>query len=215
MPLSPGRYSLRLTISEETQAKLRRAHDLLAPAVPPGDTAAVLDRALTLLLAQLERRKYAALRPRSQERQSRPARRRASRRATPAAAIRNVPTEEPAAVAVAVPAAPMAAAPAPAAGAAPATTRRPSHTRYIPAAVRREVWQREGGRCAYVAPNGTRCGQTAGLQFHHTLPVADGGAATARLISLRCRDHHAWETRRWFGEEVARYRGHDRGGGAG
>jgi hypothetical protein len=118
---------------------------------------------------------------------------------------------EPAAAAAASPAAVRAApaTPAPAA-AAQERTRRTLNDRYVPAAVRREVWQREGGRCGYVAPDGHRCAQTAGLEFHHTLPVADGGAATARLISLRCRDHHAWETRRWFGEEVARYRGHDR-----
>jgi hypothetical protein len=59
-PTSPTRYSLRVTISEETADKLRRAQALLAHALPTADAAVVLDRALTLLLAQLERRKAGA-----------------------------------------------------------------------------------------------------------------------------------------------------------
>src|SRR5690606_13653310 len=30
--------------------------------------------------------------------------------------------------------------------------------RYVPASVKREVWRRDQGRCAFVAPDGTRCG---------------------------------------------------------
>jgi hypothetical protein len=43
----------------ETCAKLRRAQDLLRHAVPTGDTATVVDRALTLLIQDLERKKFA------------------------------------------------------------------------------------------------------------------------------------------------------------
>jgi hypothetical protein len=60
-PLSPARYSLHVTISEETRDKLRRAQDLLQHTLPAADPAAVLDRALTLLVEHLERRKFAAL----------------------------------------------------------------------------------------------------------------------------------------------------------
>ncbi len=59
-PLTPTRYSLRVTISEETERKLRRAQDLPGHAVPTADLAEVLDRALTALLEQLERTKFAA-----------------------------------------------------------------------------------------------------------------------------------------------------------
>jgi hypothetical protein len=61
-PLAGDRYLLRVTISAETYARLRRAQDLLAHTVPNGDTAAVLDRALILLVGQLERTKFAAVR---------------------------------------------------------------------------------------------------------------------------------------------------------
>lgn len=59
-PLAPERYEVRFTASAETCAKLKRAQDLLRHAVPSGDTAAIVDRALTLLVADLERRKFAA-----------------------------------------------------------------------------------------------------------------------------------------------------------
>jgi hypothetical protein len=65
-PLAPERYEVRFTASAETCAKLRRAQDLLRHAVPTGDTATVVDRALTLLIEDLERKKFAITdRPRS------------------------------------------------------------------------------------------------------------------------------------------------------
>jgi hypothetical protein len=59
-PLSPDRYRIQLTIGGETLEKLRRAQDLLRHAVPSGEEAVVIDRALTALLADLDRKKLAA-----------------------------------------------------------------------------------------------------------------------------------------------------------
>ena len=70
-------------------------------------------------------------------------------------------------------------------------------SRAIPAAVRRAVWQRDGGRCAFVGSEG-QCGETGFLEFHHVLPFADGGAATVNNIQLRCRAHNAYEAEQWF-----------------
>jgi len=65
-PLSPGRYEVRFTASAETCEKLRLAQDLLRHALPTGDPAEIIDRALTLLLADLARKKFAATdRPRA------------------------------------------------------------------------------------------------------------------------------------------------------
>jgi hypothetical protein len=65
-PLSPDRYRIQLTISGETLEKLRRAQDLLRHSIPSGDEAAVIDRALMALLADLDRKKFAATdRPRT------------------------------------------------------------------------------------------------------------------------------------------------------
>ena len=57
--LAPDRYRVQLTISRETHDKLRRVQDLLRHVIPTGDAAEIFDRALTLLLADLERRRYA------------------------------------------------------------------------------------------------------------------------------------------------------------
>jgi 5-methylcytosine-specific restriction endonuclease McrA len=148
-PLAPARYVVKLTISEQTHEKLRRAQSLLRHAVPDGNVAEVLDRALTVLLRDLERAKAAmTARPRA----GRPVRR---------------------------------------------------HSRYIPAAVRREVWQRDSGRCAFIGPEG-RCGEAAFVEFHHRVPFADGGPPTAANLELRCTAHNRHEADRWFGPMMAR-----------
>jgi 5-methylcytosine-specific restriction endonuclease McrA len=65
-PLAAERYEIRFTASTETLKKLRAAQDLLRHAVPSGDLADVFDRALTLLVADLTRKKFAATsRPRT------------------------------------------------------------------------------------------------------------------------------------------------------
>ena len=70
-PLAPARYEIRFTASAETREKLREAQDLLGHAIPSGDLAQVFDRALTLLVADLSRRKFAATgRPRRSRGQS-------------------------------------------------------------------------------------------------------------------------------------------------
>jgi len=58
-PLAPRRFGMQVTISEQTHEKLRRAQELLSHAVPGGDIAQVLDRALDALIEQLEKRRYA------------------------------------------------------------------------------------------------------------------------------------------------------------
>jgi hypothetical protein len=142
--LTVDSYKLQVTISRDTYEKLRRAQDLLRHANPSGDLATLLDRAVSLLLADLERRRYAAT-------------------------------------------------PAPRASATGT-----SNGRYIPAAVRREVWQRDQGRCAFVGTIG-RCRETAFLEFHHVEPFADGGQATVANIQLRCKAHNLYEASLFFG----------------
>ena len=52
--LSVNSDELQVTISRDTHDKLRRAQDLFRHANPSGDLATLLDRAVTLLLADLE-----------------------------------------------------------------------------------------------------------------------------------------------------------------
>jgi len=144
-PLSADRYQIRFTASGSLCEKLKRAQDLLRHAIPGGEPAEIFDRALTALLTELDRKKFAA-------------------------------TDRP------------RAGRAPAAG-----------SRTIPAAVKRSVTARDEGRCAFVARSGVRCGTRAFLEFHHLVPYARGGPATADNIQVRCRAHNGYEADVDFG----------------
>jgi hypothetical protein len=60
-PLTPERYRLQFTVGKATHDKLRRLQDLLAREIPDGDPAAIFDRALTLLLMDVEKKKLGAV----------------------------------------------------------------------------------------------------------------------------------------------------------
>jgi len=156
-PLAAERYEIRFTASTETLEKLHAAQDLLGHAVPSGDLAQVFDRALTLLVADLERKKFAAT--------SRP------RASTPSGV----------------------------------------NERHIPAVVKRGVTIGDRGQCAFVSPNGRRCGERRFLEFHHIVPVAAGGRATIENIQLRCRAHNGYAVDQYFGHGKRRTRDDGRG----
>jgi 5-methylcytosine-specific restriction endonuclease McrA len=145
-PLASERYKVQFTVSRETYEKLRRAQDLMRHTVSDGDPAVVFDRALTLLVLELERTRLAATK---KWRCRRP----------------TAPT-----------------------------------SRHIPAEVKRLVWKRDAGRCAFVGTNG-RCTETGFLEFHHVVPYATGGAATFENIQLRCAAHNAHEAELYFGRQ--------------
>jgi len=74
----------------------------------------------------------------------------------------------------------------------PRSTNKVANTtgRHIPAAVKRQVWARDDGRCAFVGAKG-RCEERGFLEFHHLVAFAEGGATTTENLQLRCRSHHA------------------------
>jgi 5-methylcytosine-specific restriction endonuclease McrA len=73
-------------------------------------------------------------------------------------------------------------------------------SRHIPSAVRRAVWMRDNGRCAFIGARG-RCPERGFLEFHHVMPFADGGRPVADNIQLRCRAHNQYESYQRFGTE--------------
>ncbi len=77
-------------------------------------------------------------------------------------------------------------------------------TRYVPAAARREVWERDGERCAFVSEAGHRCTETRWLELHHAWPHARGGAAVAANLQLMCRAHNAHRAEVDFGVDYIR-----------
>ena len=129
-------------MSRETHDKLREAQDLMRHRVPNGDVAEIFEQALTLLLDDLRKARFAStVRPRTISK---------------------------------------------------------STGRQIQAAVKRAVWARDHGRCAFVGSQG-RCTERGFLEYHHLVPFADGGLATVDNLELRCRAHNAYEAERWFG----------------
>ena len=64
--------------------------------------------------------------------------------------------------------------------------------------MKREVWARDGGQCAFVGAAG-RCSERGFLEYHHVIPFADGGTTDASNLQLRCRAHNAFEAEQWSG----------------
>jgi hypothetical protein len=150
VPLSAATYKIQFTADQDTHDKLRHAQSLLRHQIPAGDLASIINRALTLLIADVERKKL-------------------GRVAKPKGSAKLVASD----------------------------------SRHIPAAVRRAVADRDKGQCAFVGTQG-RCSERGFLEFHHVVPFAAGGIATADNIELRCRAHNAHEAVLYFGEDVAR-----------
>ena len=65
------------------------------------------------------------------------------------------------------------------------------HGRVIPAAVKRQVWERDRGCCSYVdRGSGRRYGSRHLLQIDHIVPFALGGSAETGNLRLLCAAHH-------------------------
>jgi hypothetical protein len=83
----------------------------------------------------------------------------------------------------------------------PGKSRGSKSPRYIALEVKRAVWERDGGRCAFVGTGGKRCDARAPLEFDHQDPVARGGRATAESVRLLCRAHNQYSAERTYGSE--------------
>ena len=65
-------------------------------------------------------------------------------------------------------------------------------SRHVPAAVRRAVHDRDGGRCVYVDPQGRRCPAREYLELHHRRPYGHGGDHSPENLCLMCRAHNSY-----------------------
>jgi hypothetical protein len=170
-------WSLRVTIDESFKADLETLRALLSHKVPDGDLAAVLHEAIRCGIEKHGKRR-GAVAPR------RPARKSARNHAR---------TASPDANAVPGPVDPRHRD-------APATP--PSRPRSRPSAqVRREVYERDGGGCAWIGEDGRRCGSTWQLEFDHVQAAALGGEATTEGGKLHCRPHNMLHAEQVFGRE--------------
>ena len=86
-----------------------------------------------------------------------------------------------------------------------ALSKRPA--RKIPTAIRRAVWERDGGRCSFGSREGRRCGTRDFLEFHHHVPWARCQQHRESNIHLRCRAHNQHAAELDFGTlHMAGYR---------
>lgn len=172
-PLSPGRYELQLTAGAELKRKLELARDLLRHAVPSGDLAEILERALDLLLERTMKRRFALTAPSKAD----------------APSTRPTSTVEADAVAP------------PPKGTEPAAAR-PSTRTHLPNEVRRTVFTRDQGRCTWEGPDGTRCNSRAWLEHDHVTPRGQGGSNAAANIRIRCRPHNRLAAEQAYGRDT-------------
>ena len=77
-------------------------------------------------------------------------------------------------------------------------------SRYIPAAVRRAVRERDGDRCRYVDEQGRRCSARDRLEFHHRQPFAMGGDHSPGNVHLVCKLHNRYLAERDYGRAAIR-----------
>jgi 5-methylcytosine-specific restriction endonuclease McrA len=75
-------------------------------------------------------------------------------------------------------------------------------TRAIPANVRRKVFKRDGGQCAFVDDEGRRCASAWQLEYHHCVPFGRDGPHSVENVELRCRAHNQFEAERDYGREL-------------
>lgn len=88
----------------------------------------------------------------------------------------------------------------------PRRSQRPSpNPRHLPAAVKRAVWQRDGGQCTFLSGAGQRCPARTRLEYDHVVPVARGGQATVAGIRLHCRSHNQYAAACAFGADFVRH----------
>jgi 5-methylcytosine-specific restriction endonuclease McrA len=67
----------------------------------------------------------------------------------------------------------------------------PTRSRYVPAKVKKEVWMKSEGKCAYVDPlTRNTCNSTHFLQIDHIIPFAKGGPTAGENLRLLCANHN-------------------------
>ncbi|MGB8930474.1 MAG: hypothetical protein WCC48_04385 [Anaeromyxobacteraceae bacterium] len=77
-----------------------------------------------------------------------------------------------------------------------------TNPRHVPAAVRREVFLRDEGKCQWPLAEGGICGSTHRVELDHVVPVGRGGKATVAGIRVLCSLHNQLAAREVYGDEL-------------
>jgi 5-methylcytosine-specific restriction endonuclease McrA len=173
-PTSESRYRIQLNASSTLKEKLELLRALTSHSNPDGDLAVVIERAVDLALAQVQKQRFAKTDvPRAQSSRAQ------SSRAQPTSNEGSSPSPNPRSTHI--------------------SKRRFERREHIPHAMKREIAARDGLRCTYTSDTGCRCAARAFLQIHHEKPWARGGASNAQNIRLLCAAHNRLLAERDFG----------------
>jgi hypothetical protein len=191
-PLDAERARINMTVSRRLLNKLATARDALSHSHPGASEEAILELGLDLIIDRHRKRRGVGAKPRA--------------KTPPAVAVPVSPESAPSipAPAPAVPetsagqSAPPAPVPPPSLP-PPLQTRR---SRYVTAAVKRAVWARDGGCCAWKLENGGVCGSTFKLEYDHVDGFALGAGNTVDELRLACHFHQVANLRRLYGDAV-------------
>jgi 5-methylcytosine-specific restriction endonuclease McrA len=178
-PLTADLRRLHVTVSRQFLRELETARDGLSHAIPNATTEQVLQAALRLLLEKQAKTRGQVRQPRALG----PEIQGASKTSNETSTLSQTSTEHP-------------------------PHRREGSRAAIPAAVRRAVWARDGGRCSWPLDGGGCCGSTHRLELDHLVPWAERGGETEANLRVVCAAHNRLAARQAFGESwMGRYLG--------
>lgn len=188
-PLSAERHKVQFTASTGLRAKLERAQSLLRHANPDGDLAVVVERAIDLLIAKLERTKLGAAVSNAAHAKAAHTKE-ASDSAQPLHGASQLEPEM---------ASDLARRPdtTPTQDSTSMTQKRTA----VPRSHIRQVILRDGEQCSFVGDDGKRCGAVDFLEVDHKHPRSRGGGNEVSNLRLLCRAHNQYVADRAFGSE--------------
>ncbi|HEV3193028.1 MAG TPA: HNH endonuclease signature motif containing protein [Polyangiaceae bacterium] len=200
-PLAPERYRVQFTASAELKQKMERAANLMRHANLAGDLSVLMERAVDLLIAKLEKQRLAKTAQPSKQRAveiAHPQEQGLGETAQPQKQpdIKSAQIEERRLGEV--------AGPCLTPGKTPSNCKTPfkrTGRGGVPRAVRREVFERDGEQCTFVDSTGRRCESRSLLELDHVRARALGGTDHADNLAVRCRSHNALSAERDFGRD--------------
>ena len=180
-PLAADLFKFQFSGSRACRDKLREAQDLLRHRVPSGDVGTIFELALDTLIAQVKQERFAATQN-----------------------AKDGPNEKGAAMSPRPKGADVSARPAAARNVSPPPKKpeAPKKSRHIPNKVKRIVYARDGGRCAFIDERGRRCSATNALEFDHIDGFARTGCHDPNRIRLLCRAHNQHAAEKLYGRTL-------------
>jgi uncharacterized membrane protein YgcG len=185
VPLAAQTYKVQFTAGRAFREKLCEAQDLMRHRVPDGNLETIFEAALELLIEQVKKERFAVGRkPRGGGGSGGSGGSGGGGGANGAAEGGDV-TSTGGAVASSMKS-PDEGAPEPA-------------SRHVPDAIRRAVYERDGGRCTFVDERGRRCPATGALEVDHVEGFAETGRHDVDKLRLLCRAHNQREAEKRYG----------------